>query len=416
MINPRVARYMLAKHGRAGLPGLVHDNLADLGVTPRALDVEEEGEGVAPTAIAEADQGQLDVPPQAAMEGAQPEELDAFPQPFSAPPTVEAQAPVVASRAAAESDDEDETADARQRDRTSAIARGIETAGRQFVAGMTRTPILDTLTQQTNQAGEVRTAAKTRAEQLRAAAEEARRSRLDSWTLEDNEASRIEKLARAAALSREKRTGTPADPTLPREKFEQQKVVDALKDERERARIAKMGLKGAGGGAKLSPTALGDLADFGVAEAELDRLGQAFGKFGVSGIGGKAGSVATNALGLQNTDAAAYGAEARRVMQSVGKILEGGKLAAGDEVKYAKMLPQAGDPPEQARRKIEGLKTMLRDARNRRERELAAGGYKVPQGDKDEPETITVSNGKETYEVEPGDLADAERDGFKRVK
>jgi len=66
-------------------------------------------------------------------------------------------------------------------------------------------------------------------------------------------------------------------------------------------------------------------------------------------------------------------------MQSVGKILEGGKLAAGDEVKYARMLPQAGDPPEQAQRKIQGLKTMLRDARSRREKELAAGGYKVPE-------------------------------------
>ena len=413
MINPRIARYMLAKHGRGGLPGLVHDNLADLGITPRPLDGEED-EGPQDTPINEAAQ-ELDVPQQAALPGAEPEALEEFPQPFTAPPTVEAQAPVVASRATAEDDDE---AGARRMDANTALARGFETAGRQFLAGMTRTPVLDTLTEQSNAVGQARTAAKTRAEQLRAAAEEARRSRLDSSTLEDNEASRIEKLARAAALSREKRTGTPADPTLPREKFEQQKVVDALKDERERARarIAKMGLKGAGGGAKLSPTALGDLADFGVAEAELDRLGQAFGKFGVSGIGGKAGSVATNALGLQNTDAAAYGAEARRVMQSVGKILEGGKLAAGDEVKYAKMLPQAGDPPEQARRKIEGLKTMLRDARNRRERELAAGGYKVPQGDKDEPETITVSNGKETYEVEPGDLADAERDGFKRVK
>ena len=246
MIRPELARYMLRNKGRnaalqqGGLARLTHDNLADLGVTPRPLEDEGPEEtaaegGVeesfhAPVAIAEAPQGQLDVHPQAALPGADPEELDAFPQPFSPAPMTQASAPVSAPRVDAESDDADELANARANDRTAAIARGFETAGRQLVAGISRTPILDTLTQQTNQVGEVRAAQKSRADKLRMAAEAARQSRETDDKLMNSESSRILDLARAAALSRDMRS--MKDPVLENRRLsiEEKKAADATAD------------------------------------------------------------------------------------------------------------------------------------------------------------------------------------------
>ena len=258
MINPasRIANMLrgrgaAAAKGRYGLARLTHDHLADLGVAPRPLEDEGPEETAAeggveePVAIAEAPQGQLDVPPQAALPGADPEELDAFPQPFSPAPMTQAAAPVSAPRVDAESDDADELANARANDRTAAIARGFETAGRQLVAGISRTPILDTLTQQTNQAGEVRAAQKSRADKLRMAAEAARQSRETDDKLMNSESSRILDLARAAALNRDIRTGR--DPNLDREKLEQKTVADEKLDAREWAKINKQGAKSAGG-------------------------------------------------------------------------------------------------------------------------------------------------------------------------
>jgi hypothetical protein len=58
------------------------------------------------------------------------------------------------------------------------------------------------------------------------------------------------------------------------------------------------------------------------------------------GLAAKANRMATEALGLQDTDAAEYEAKAAPVRQGVGTILESGKLAAGDEAKYKNMLPR----------------------------------------------------------------------------
>ncbi|MCX6951229.1 MAG: hypothetical protein NTV51_03455, partial [Verrucomicrobia bacterium] len=146
-INNRVAQMLLAKKKErdaqrlASAPGslarLTHDNMADLGIQARPLpEYENEIELPAlggPTPIGRPQE----------IEDEPVEGLEEYPQPFTAPPTVEAQAPVVASRATAEDDDE---AGARRMDANTALARGFETAGRQFLAGMTRTPVLDTLT------------------------------------------------------------------------------------------------------------------------------------------------------------------------------------------------------------------------------------------------------------------------------
>jgi len=159
-----------------------------------------------------------------------------------------------------------------------------------------------------------------------------------------------------------------------------------LARERLAAEREAAGLKAAAhdDGKALPVAALEGLAGVDTAKKELDKLGQSFRNLGESGAWAKFGALATNLLGLQGTDAAAYNTDAVRTMQSVGKILEGGKLAAGDEVKYAKMLPRPGDPPELVTRKIDGLKDMLDNWRASTERQYSGSGYKVIPGTTDQ--------------------------------
>lgn len=127
----------------------------------------------------------------------------------------------------------------------------------------------------------------------------------------------------------------------------------------------------------LPATETRELADFAVAEGELDSLLASFEKRNMagalSGMAAKGGEM----LGMKGTESAAYMADARRAMQAVGTILEGGKLAAGDELKYRRMLPEAGDSLEIARGKVSGLKKYLSDLKAKRTEAFRAGGFQV---------------------------------------
>lgn len=164
------------------------------------------------------------------------------------------------------------------------------------------------------------------------------------------------------------------------------------------------------------------LADADLATEELDRLAAKHGELSMGTAGAKVGNAATKLLGLQGTGSAAYAAERRRVAQSVGKILEGGKLAAGDEIKYERMLPQPGDPPNLVKQKTDGLKKMLQDLKAKRSRALKAAGYKIEGPDAEQPaqarpgKTITVRKGDEQYDIDSSDLQDAIDDGYEVVQ
>lgn len=163
------------------------------------------------------------------------------------------------------------------------------------------------------------------------------------------------------------------------------------------------------------------LADSDLAVEELDRLAAKHGELSMGSASAKAGNAATRLLGLQGTDSAAYAAERRRVAQSVGKILEGGKLAAGDELKYERMLPQPGDPPTLVKQKTDGLKQMLRDFKAKRSRALKSAGYRVGESAPDEPaesfKPVTVKKGEEQYDIDnPEDLEEAKRAGFQVIQ
>ncbi len=138
-------------------------------------------------------------------------------------------------------------------------------------------------------------------------------------------------------------------------------------------------------GAKLPATEGDALADVDVAKAQLDHMSDEFDRLDMGGMSGKLGDKVTKLLGLQDTDSAEFEAVASRVRQAVGKILEGGKLAAGDEAKYRNMLLVAGDSPAVKRQKVEGMKAFLDDLKSGRIKVLKSGGYRTPEQTTPEP-------------------------------
>ena len=173
------------------------------------------------------------------------------------------------------------------------------------------------------------------------------------------------------------------------------------------------------GGKQLPTSVVSELAELPVAERQVDALVEAFRRLDMGGIGGKAGALATSALGLGGTKTAEYNAAAKLAMQAAGKIMEGGKLAAGDEVKYAAMLPKPGDSEAVVQQKAEGLKRFLRDLASTRAKGLKAAGYSVPEDvaptDGGAVGVVKLRRGQEEAELHdatPRDIEDAKADGW----
>jgi hypothetical protein len=214
----------------------------------------------------------------------------------------------------------------------------------------------------------------------------------------------------------------PVDVDLDRQR--KQAAIDQIK-----ANIAaKRAPKKTGGGKTLPVNALNDLADVDVANQQLDELGNSFAEHEQGGALGKLKAKMTEALGLQGTEAANYDADVRRVNQAVGKILEGGKLAAGDEVKYRAMQPRPGDSPEVVKTKIQGLHDFLNGLKAGRVKLYKAGGYAVPETvdhvappktldetAQPSPVKMVSPDGKQTGFVLPNKVAAAQKKGWKIV-
>jgi hypothetical protein len=134
-----------------------------------------------------------------------------------------------------------------------------------------------------------------------------------------------------------------------------------------------------GAGKQLPTSALDELAGIDTALGQLSDLESVFKSTGQAGLGGKVGGIATEKLGLQGTEAAKYEAAAAAVRQGVGKILEGGKLAAGDEAKYKNMLPKPGDSLDVLTQKAASLKSFLSKLKSDRISTYEQGGYAAPK-------------------------------------
>lgn len=180
------------------------------------------------------------------------------------------------------------------------------------------------------------------------------------------------------------------------------------------AAAARAGKRGGGkpsDGKSLGASQVLEMADFETSKDQLRKLGEDFERYDVSGPGAKVLAWGSEKLGLSN-DYTEFMDRALLAMQGVGKIMEGGKLQAGDETKYRSLLPRPGDSSQRAKAKIEEAISFLETLRDNRLKALAAGGYRVggQAGDR-----VTVSNGIEAFEIDAADLPAAEADGFKRV-
>ena len=99
----------------------------------------------------------------------------------------------------------------------------------------------------------------------------------------------------------------------------------------------------------------------------------------------KTGMVSGVTQYLPGTSAALYADEAFAAAQTIGSILEGGKLTDADFPKYQRMLPQAGDSRERADAKVSLLARMLDEREKGKVEGLTAagfstGGFKEMQG------------------------------------
>jgi hypothetical protein len=96
----------------------------------------------------------------------------------------------------------------------------------------------------------------------------------------------------------------------------------------------------------------------------------------VSYIGAHTPNFITNAFGI-GEDAKKRQSQIDRTKQLIGKTFEGGVLRKEDEIKYEKILPTIGDPPDVAARKLDGLERMMKQKRETMLETLDDAGFNV---------------------------------------
>lgn len=125
----------------------------------------------------------------------------------------------------------------------------------------------------------------------------------------------------------------------------------------------------------LSAIEAGKLSELNTSLNDLKTLREALGTTGAeSKIGAWVPNVVTEVTGW-GADAKAKQATIDRVKQVIGKALEGGVLRKEDEAKYEKILPTVGDPPENAKVKLDGLEAAIKQRLETQKQALEDAGY-----------------------------------------
>lgn len=142
---------------------------------------------------------------------------------------------------------------------------------------------------------------------------------------------------------------------------------------------------------EIPATTLEAIADSDTAIKSLDALGTKFKEKNLGHWGAGPAAAVSSKLGLSN-DYTEFNDAALVAMQGVGKIMEGGKLAAGDETKYRAMLPRPGDSVERAQEKLADAKMFLAELRRNRVAILRGSGYRPIRSTSGGGKTFTVRN------------------------
>lgn len=143
----------------------------------------------------------------------------------------------------------------------------------------------------------------------------------------------------------------------------------------------------------------GRIADIDTAMANLTALSTDMGKTGASSKIGAAltPNFVTEFTGI-GEDAKQRQAAINRVKQIIGKTLEGGVLRKEDEVKYEKILPTIGDPPEVAKAKLAGLQQALTRQREITLESLSNANYDTSKFEHPAPSETPEQRRKRLYD------------------
>lgn len=145
---------------------------------------------------------------------------------------------------------------------------------------------------------------------------------------------------------------------------------DAQKDARIEADKAK--------GEKLPATTVMEMADLPTAQRLVGDLSAKFDELGMSSKVAGVSNMLPQSVGRAfGTDSAKFNDAAMIAMQGVGKIMEGGKLAANDETKYKRMLPQPGMNEAEAKQAVKNAQGYLQELYTNRVNALRKQGYNV---------------------------------------
>lgn len=180
---------------------------------------------------------------------------------------------------------------------------------------------------------------------------------------------------------------------LSAEKMKQQGTLQDQRLKQAADRLALLRAKAQAAGVKTDAPAkqplipAGEASRIGQVDAAIDgirQLGKQFDELGAEGL---------SAIALAKVPGSPqqrYEASARAAMQAVGTILEGGKLAAGDELKYAKMLPAAGDSKKMKEDKVANMVRLLEQAKAASLSGLGKAGYNTSGFAQDRPPDVNL--------------------------
>lgn len=147
-------------------------------------------------------------------------------------------------------------------------------------------------------------------------------------------------------------------------------IFEREQDAKEQERAAKEAAKAQG-----QTVPAGEVASVGQSRAAIDALDvleKQFSTKGASGVGGKLSTFLP-----WDSDPTKYEDDVLAAAQAVGTVLEGGKLAAGDETKYRNLFPKAGDSLERARNKLANVRRLVSGLTEAKVDALGAAGYNV---------------------------------------
>lgn len=386
------------------LPGRRVANRPDPAARPPAVDAADWQTWTDPDMGNSEDRAQLSQPPV----------LDIQRQPLRAAPAPQPATPVDQNDAELEA--------ALSADGRSRAARGIERVGRNFTAALGgRQPVDSAIAPGSAEAKLVAMRAERARREAAAAAMSETKRRTDAYEAATRAAAdaapvRAEtmraQLEAAKSRGLETERANRATESLRERELSIKETEAATKAKKEARRTA-----GAGAGKTLPATVLEGLADLPTAVKAIDDLAVTHKRLGMGGIKGRVSGAVTDALQLRGTDAAEFNADALVAMQGVGKIMEGGKLAAGDEVKYRRMLPQPGDSDEVVESKRKNAAAFLKNLVQGRIETLRKGGYQVPDVGTQTTATgmvrVVDEQGLE-FELDASDAAEAIADGLVR--